>query len=73
MSPEGAENLPRKIARFTKLNLERLRDHFRKMDMNPHEGKLRSSGMPADKMNIPDFPPIHDDTLPNKKAGPENK
>jgi len=32
-------------------------------DLNPHEGRLRSSVMAAQQMDIPDYPPIHDDTL----------
>ncbi len=39
-------------------------------DLNPHEGKLRASGMPdADlqkRFPVPDAPPLHDDTIPEK-------
>ena len=32
-------------------------------DLNPHEGKLRSSLIDEKYMGIPDYPPIHDDTI----------
>lgn len=28
------------------------------LNLNPHEGKLRASGMPVEHMHIPDYPPI---------------
>ena len=35
------------------------------MDLNPHEGRLRSSIAPVEYMGIPDFVPIHDDNILN--------
>jgi len=35
-----------------------------RQDLSPHEGRLRSSVMPVEFMEIPDHPPVHDDTLP---------
>lgn len=32
-------------------------------DLNPHEGRLRASTAPIDYVNIPDYPPLHDDNL----------
>lgn len=32
-------------------------------DLNPHEGKLRSSVMPSENIEIPDYPPVHDDII----------
>jgi hypothetical protein len=35
-----------------------------RQDLSPNEGMLRASVlMPAESMNIPDYPPIHDDTI----------
>lgn len=37
--------------------------HLASADLSPHEGRLRASAVPAKYMDIPDFPPLHDDTL----------
>lgn len=40
------------------------REQLRGANLNPHEGKLRASVQwRTDDMNIPDFPPVHDDSL----------
>ncbi len=37
--------------------------YLRTSDPNLGEGKLRSSITPAEYMEIPDYPPVHDDTI----------
>lgn len=32
-------------------------------DLTPHEGRLRRSAMPSARMHIPEYPPVHDDTI----------
>ncbi|MGZ6004581.1 MAG: hypothetical protein ACXWLH_00355 [Candidatus Saccharimonadales bacterium] len=32
-------------------------------DLNPHEGRLPASMMPIEYMEVPDYPPIHDDII----------
>lgn len=32
-------------------------------DQNPHEGRLRSSIMPSEYIEIPEHPPVHDETI----------
>ena len=45
--------------------LRNVGEQLRAGDLNPHEGRLRSSVAPAEFLpKPPDFPPIHDDTLP---------
>ncbi|OGK30016.1 hypothetical protein A2W49_01415 [Candidatus Roizmanbacteria bacterium RIFCSPHIGHO2_12_41_18] len=69
MAAEGQESLPRRIINYTKLRIEKMKQHLRTADLNPHEGKLRASGMPDKDLQkrfpIPDHPPLHDDTIPD--------
>lgn len=40
------------------------REQLRTADLNPHEGRLRASAAPDEYLpKVPDYPPIHDDTL----------
>lgn len=71
MSSEGRESLPKRMLNFTRLTIDRLLpQQLKNADLNPHEGKLRASGMPESEVGkvwkIPDAPPLHDDTLPKK-------
>ena len=33
-------------------------------DLSPHEGRLRRSVIPSKYIEVPDFVPMHDDTIP---------
>lgn len=64
---EGKENFPKRILNATRLIIDRITPkQLRGQNLNPNEGSLRASAMPEKFMNIPDTPPIHDDTLPEK-------
>lgn len=47
-----------RVAAFYSTQLRLAREQLATANLNPHEGRLRSSAMPAKYMNIPDFPPV---------------
>lgn len=56
------KSTPRLISRI--INAGRfVVNQLKTADLSVHEGKLRSSVMPVRYMNIPDHPPICDDTI----------
>ncbi|MEK7594592.1 MAG: hypothetical protein AAB436_03080 [Patescibacteria group bacterium] len=38
------------------------KDQLAGVDLNPHVGRLRASAMPVKYMNIPDYPPVQEDS-----------
>lgn len=63
---ESSKNLLLRFVRVAKNMGVMLVEELKMFDLNPDEGKLRASGAPSEaiQQRIPDYPPIHDDTLP---------
>jgi hypothetical protein len=52
--------------------MSKIAGHLATQDLNLSEGRLRSSVMPVEHMQIPDHPPLHDDTIPAPPEAEDN-
>jgi hypothetical protein len=59
----ASTGLARRAAGYFIAGINFVRHQLATSDQNPHEGRLRGSVMPAEYIEVPDYPPLHDDTI----------
>ena len=61
--PDHNNRLNRRIMAKVVANFRLVGRQLALSDQNPHEGRLRGSIIPSEYIDVPDTPPIHDDSV----------